>query len=146
VNNRRLFIAVVDDEESVRKALSRLLCSAGIDAETFPSGEDFLESLRTHQPDCVLLDLLMPHLTGFDVQTRLRESNVRLPVIIITAQDSPAAHDRALASGAVDYLRKPINQKTLLCAIRQAVGEEDSSETLEKGPEKSKSPGNAQQG
>jgi CheY-like chemotaxis protein len=96
VNNRRLLIAVVDDEECVRKALDRLLRSAGIDAETFPSGEDFLESLRTHQPDCVLLDLQMPRLTGFDVQTRLRESGARLPVIIITCQDSPAAHDRAL--------------------------------------------------
>ena len=123
--NRRLSIAVVDDEECVRKALDRLLRSAGIDAETFSSGEDFLESLRSHRPDCVLLDLQMPCLTGFDVQARLRASGVRLPIIIITCQDSPAAHDRALAGGAVDYLRKPVKSETLLDAIRRAVGKED---------------------
>jgi FixJ family two-component response regulator len=141
VTKSRLFIAIVDDEECVRKALSRLLRSAGIDAEAFPSGEDFLESLRARQPDCVLLDLHMPRLSGFEVQTRLRESGARLPVIIITCQDSPAAHERAFAGGAVDYLRKPVRSRTLLDAIHRAVREEDSSGTLEERPEQSGSPG-----
>jgi FixJ family two-component response regulator len=124
----RFFIAIVDDEVCVRTALSRLLRSAGMDVEAFPSGEDFLESLRTHRPDCVLLDLHMPRLSGFDTQARLKESGARLPVIIITCQDSPAAEDRALAGGAVDYLRKPVKSQTLLNAIHRAVEEENSSD------------------
>jgi FixJ family two-component response regulator len=130
VINRRLCVAIVDDEECVCKALARLLRSAGIESKTFPSGQDFLESLHTQRPDCVLLDLHMPGLTGFDVQTRLKENGARVPVIIITAQDSPAAHDRASAGGAADYLRKPVKNKILLEAIHRAVGEKNSSETL----------------
>jgi FixJ family two-component response regulator len=138
-----LLIAIVDDEECVRTALCRLLRSAGIDAEAFPSGDEFLESLRTHRPDCVLLDVCMPRMSGFDVQTRLEESAARVPVIIITGQDSPAAHDQALAGGAVDYLCKPIKKETLLDAIHRAVEEENSSETLEERPEQFKSPGSS---
>jgi FixJ family two-component response regulator len=116
-------IAIVDDDESVRKALQRLLRSAGTASESFPSGEAFLDSLPDHKPDCVILDLHMPRVTGFDVLAQLAKQGVSAPVIIITGHDSAEAYDRAMAGGATTYLRKPVNDDTLLDAVRLAVGE-----------------------
>jgi FixJ family two-component response regulator len=121
VNKARTNIAIVDDEESVCKALQRLLRSAGIDAVTFPSGEEFLEWIRTHSMDCVVLDLHMPYVTGFDVLTRMALGGVDVPVIIITGHDSPEAYDRAMAAGATTYLRKPVNDEALLDAVQVAI-------------------------
>lgn len=114
-------IAVVDDEEPVRVALGRLLRSARFAVETFGSGSEFLDSLKTHQPDCVVLDLHMPGLNGFAVQARLLSGGFRLPVIAITGQDSPGIREHALAGGAVVYLRKPIMDQILLDAISRAI-------------------------
>ena len=121
MNKTRPLITVVDDDESVCKALQRLLRSAGIDAVAFSSGEEFLEWLRTHSADCVVLDLHMPSVTGFDVLTGMAASGVGVPVIIITGHDSPEAYDRAMAAGATTYLRKPVNDEALLDAIHAAV-------------------------
>ena len=121
MSKARPFIAIVDDEQSVRKALDRLLRSAGLDVGTFPSGEEFLASLSTHQPGCVILDLHMPRLTGFDVLAQMREAGVRVPVIIITGYDTPESRDRALAAGAAAYLCKPVNDEALLKAITEAL-------------------------
>jgi FixJ family two-component response regulator len=117
VKKNRLVISVVDDEESVRKALSRLLRSAGMTVKTFSGGAEFLQSLADYKPDCVVLDINMPVVTGFDVLDRLAETKVPFPVVVITGLDSPAAHDRALGAGAVAYLRKPVNDQALLDAI-----------------------------
>ena len=114
-------IAIVDDEEPIRKALKRLLRSAGMNVETFPSGVEFLESLTTHRPDCVVLDLHMPNVNGFEVQARLEESGVSVPVVIITGHDSDETRDRALAGQPVAYLRKPVNDQVLLDAIELAL-------------------------
>lgn len=116
------FVAIVDDDESVRKALRRLLCSAGLKVETFATGADFLQSLKEHKPDCIVLDVHMPEMTGFDLQARLAASGPLLPVVIITGYDSTETQDRVMAAGAVAYLRKPINDKALLDAIHSAVG------------------------
>jgi FixJ family two-component response regulator len=121
VNKTRLHIAVVDDEEAVRIALRRLLRSASISAETFSSGAEFFESMKEHQPDCVVLDLHMPQVDGFAVQARLAETGSRVPVIIITGHDSTESRERALAGGAAAYLRKPVDDQALLGAIQQAV-------------------------
>lgn len=121
-------IAVVDDEESVRIALRRLLRSASLDVETFPSGTEFLESLKTHEPDCVILDLRMPMIDGFGVQARLKEAGIRLPVVMITGYDSAETHERALAGGASACLRKPVDDQILLNAITTAM-----ARTLETG-------------
>jgi len=110
-------IAVVDDEESIRKAMLRLLRSADYRAEAFCSGLDFLESLSARHPDCVILDLQMPNLTGVEVQRRLNGRRDAPPVIIMTAHDEPGARDRCLALGATFYLRKPIDGNTLLSSI-----------------------------
>ena len=118
------FVAVVDDDESVCRALTRLLRSAGLEVETFSSGAEFLESAQTQLPDCVVLDLHMPETNGFEVQTRLVEAGVHLPVIIITGHDSPESHERALALGAVSYFRKPVDGEALLDAIAVATARE----------------------
>jgi len=116
-----LLVAVVDDEESVRKALRRLLRSAGMQVEAFSSGQEFLNSLVNHQPDCLLLDLHMPGLTGLDVQRRLTEAQTVLPTIIITGHDQPGVANEALAAGASSYLTKPTDERVLLDAINHAV-------------------------
>jgi len=121
VGQTRYLIAVVDDEESVRMALRRLLRSAGLDVETFSSGADFLDSLKSHRPDCVVLDLHMPHISGFAVQARLAETGNRLPAVFITGHDSDETRERARAAGIVAYLRKPVNDQTLLDAITAAI-------------------------
>jgi FixJ family two-component response regulator len=113
-------VAIVDDEDAVRRALERLLRSAGIDPEVFPSGETFLASLASHKPDCVVLDLHMPGVTGFDVQLRLNASGFHLPVIVITGHDSAESRERVRALGAAAYLRKPVGAKILLDAIERA--------------------------
>ena len=102
-------------------ALRRLLRSAGLDVETFSSGADFLDSLKSHRPDCVVLDLHMPHISGFAVQARLAETGNRLPAVFITGHDSDETRERARAAGIVAYLRKPVNDQTLLDAITAAI-------------------------
>ena len=112
----------MDDEESVRRALRRLLVSAGFRAQTFPSGATFLAALGTDRPSCVILDLHMPELNGFELQARLKASpGASLPVVIITGHDTPEAQKRVMDAGAVAYLRKPIDDQVLLDAVARAV-------------------------
>ena len=118
---RDLLIAVVDDEESVRKALGRLIRSAGFGVETYGSGGEFMQSLQRHRPDCVVLDLRMPTINGFDVQNALARSGATVPVIIITGDDSPLSRERTLVNGARAYLRKPVDDAMLLDAIHTAI-------------------------
>ena len=115
-----LQIAVVDDEESVRKALRRLFRSAGMDVETFASGREFLDSLPLHRPDCLVLDLHMPGLTGRDVQQHLAQVQPRVPIVVITGKDEPGVRESVLAAGAADYLLKPLNDHTLIAAVTSA--------------------------
>jgi len=121
MNKVRRLIAVVDDEESVRIALRRLLRSVSFNVETFASGLEFLDSLKEHQPDCVILDLHMPQVNGFAVQARLAERRTRVPTVVLTGHDSEESRVRALAGGAAAYLRKPVDDQALLDAINDAV-------------------------
>jgi FixJ family two-component response regulator len=113
-------IAVVDDEEPVRKALMRLMRSAGLGVETFGSGAEFLKSLDTRRPDCVVLDLHMPDMNGFTVQAHLARKCASLPVIILTGHVFPNARERVTGGGASAFLRKPVHDSTLLDAISAA--------------------------
>ena len=117
----RPFVAVVDDEDAIRKALQRLLRSAGLDVRTYASGPEFLMSLPERKPDCLVLDIRMPGMTGFDVQARLKAENVALPVVFITALDDLGDGARAMKAGAVAFLRKPFGDEDLLAAIDAAV-------------------------
>jgi FixJ family two-component response regulator len=114
-------VAVVDDEESVRRALGRLIRSAGFGVETFGSGVEFMQSLQRHLPHCVVLDLRMPAVSGFDVQNALVRSGTALPVIVITGDDSADSRERILRNGARAYLRKPVDDAMLIEAIHNAV-------------------------
>ena len=110
-------VAVVDDEAPVRTALSRLLRLADFDVATFASGEEFLASLDTRRPDCVILDIHMPGLSGFDVQSRMRDAHIVVPVIFITASDEIDLGRRILEAGGKRLLRKPFSNDELLAAI-----------------------------
>jgi len=121
VTRKKSLIAIVEDEEPIRKALRRLLRSAGMDVKSFPSGVEFLESLTNQWPDCVVLDLQMPVMNGFEVQARLAELRVSVPVVIITGHDSDETRALALAGFPVAYLRKPVNDQLLLDAIALAL-------------------------
>jgi FixJ family two-component response regulator len=114
-------VAIVDDEESVRRAMGRLIRSAGIDVETFPSGAEFLQSLESHSPDCVVLDLHMPGLNGFEVQARLKEAQSRVPIVVITGHDTDESRERVTRAGVAAYLSKPVDEKILLDTISAAV-------------------------
>jgi FixJ family two-component response regulator len=114
-------VAVVDDEEAVRRALARLLAVAGYEVWSFPSGEAFLASLADRKPGCVVLDLHMPRLDGLSVLRTLRSGPAPLPVIVITGHDSPEWRSRCLAAGVVAYLGKPFDDTQLLDAVDQAL-------------------------
>src|SRR3954469_19548117 len=120
-------VAIVDDEDGVRRSLERLLRSAGISSTGFSSGAAFLESLDTGKPGCVVLDLHMPGVSGFEVQTRMGEAGFHIPVIVITGHDSTESRERVRALGAVAYLRKPVAAKALLEAIDRAIAGRNGS-------------------
>jgi FixJ family two-component response regulator len=126
-------IAVIDDEAPVCKALGRLLRAAGHEVETFASGGEFLESLQKHQPDCAIVDLHMPAVSGLEVQQRLVREEIRLPCIVITGKDDPGARQRVLASGAAAYLKKPLDEQALLEAVVTAVTRYGVAKHVRKG-------------
>ncbi len=121
---RDILTDIVDQDKRAGEVIHRLrllLKSAGMDVETFPSGFEFLESLSTRRPDCIVLDLHMPLVNGFEVQAQLAESGVTVPVVIITGHDSDETRQLALARFPVAYLRKPVNDQVLLDAIELAL-------------------------
>src|SRR4051812_26325602 len=118
----RTLIAVVDDEPAIVRALSRLLRFANFDVATFTSGATFLASLQSSKPACVVLDVHMPGMGGLDVQAHLAADTAHhVPVVMVTAQDSPSTQQRAMEGGASAYLRKPMEAAALLDAIRAAI-------------------------
>ena len=125
MTTKKQLIAIVDDDESVCRAMERLVRSLGMAAETYASSEDFVnqvESLPSFHLDCVILDVQMPGLNGIEVQTRIRRIHKNIPVIFITAHDDRAARERALAGGALAFLRKPCNDALLIQTLDAALG------------------------
>jgi len=121
VSEQTTFIAIVDDEESIRRALLRLMRSAGLAAQCFSSGAEFLNSLATREPRCVVLDLHMPGMSGLEVQALLAHSWPHLPVIVITGHQTAESRAQALSTHPLAYLLKPIDDRLLLDAIGLAV-------------------------
>jgi FixJ family two-component response regulator len=115
----RTFAIVVDDDPSVCRALRRLLLSAGMDVETFPSGASFLQASLDREPDCLVLDVRMPGMSGHELHGRLREIGRRIPVVFITAH---AEEENGFDDSTTEVLRKPFSDQTLLDAIQRAVG------------------------
>jgi FixJ family two-component response regulator len=114
-------IAVVDDEASVRRALLRLLRSAHYEAEAFGSAAVFLESLSERTPQCLILDVHMPAMTGLELQECLLHIDARIPLIVITAYDDADTRERCLALKAGWYFCKPVEGDDLLEAVRLAI-------------------------
>jgi len=119
--NAGVRVSVVDDEVPVRTALGRLLRLANYEVALFPSGESFLESLETQTPDCVVLDINMPGLSGLDVQRRLRSVSIDIPAICITSGEDASVVREIFEAGAAHLLRKPFSNHDLLEAIRAAL-------------------------
>ena len=115
-------VAIVDDDVSVRGSLHRLIRSVGLRARAFPSAQAFLDSNLIGETTCLILDVVMPEMTGLELQRRLVEANVRLPIIFITAHAAPGTKEKALDAGAVDFLNKPFNETDLLAAVNTAIG------------------------
>lgn len=116
-------VYVVDDDESIRRALKRLLRSAGYHAVTFESAEDFIDSAPEGGQGCLILDIRLPGMTGLDLQEKLSSSGAKYAVIFMTAHDNPHWEQRAKKAGAVAYLRKPFDEQSLLDAIELACHE-----------------------
>jgi FixJ family two-component response regulator len=115
-------ISVVDDDQSVRESLARLIRSVGFTVQVFGSAEEFLSAGQGHQPDCLILDIRMPGMNGIELQRELSASDRDLPVIFITAHGSDEeVRARALGAGAVDYLLKPLREEEVLKALETAL-------------------------
>lgn len=130
------FIVIVDDDESVCRALKRLVRSLGMDADTFTSGHEFIELIEAMPSlpvDCVVLDVQMPGLNGLQVQEQLMRSGHRFPIIFITAHDDCGVRDQALASGALAFVRKPVNDELLIRTLSAALKGDWRSEETKKG-------------
>lgn len=119
-------IAVVDDDASVRRALQRLLRSAGFVVETFATAREFLDAGHWAETACLVLDIHLPGMSGFELQEHLAVSGAPIPIVFITAHDDAPTHERASRAGAVGYLRKPFDQCTLIEAIARAIGQDTS--------------------
>lgn len=115
-------ISIVDDDRSVRRALRRLVQSAGYLVETFASAPEFLRAAPLARTACLVLDIYLDGMTGFELQEQLATDNVAIPIIFITAHDDAATRERIRRSGAAGYLGKPFDGQALLDAIQRVVG------------------------
>ena len=113
-------IAVVDDDSSVRKALARLLAANSFDADTYGSAQEFLDSLKTKRPECLVLDLHMPDYGGLELQHHLRRHGIDIPTVIITAHNEIGLRQRCSSAGAAAFLVKPLTDKMLIESINIA--------------------------
>jgi FixJ family two-component response regulator len=115
-------ISIVDDDWSLVEATVSLVQSVGYLAEGFRSAEDFLKSSQLLKTDCLILDIRMPSVDGFELQRRLADRNCQIPIIFVTSYDSEDARIQAAKAGAAGFLCKPFNQESLFGAVRSALG------------------------
>jgi FixJ family two-component response regulator len=124
-------IFLVDDDDSFREALRRLLTSAGFQVEAFPTAQAFLAARRPDVPCCLVLDVQLPGLGGLDLQRELHAADAMLPIIFLTGYGDIPMSVHAMKAGAVEFLTKPVRQQDLLDAIRQAI-ERDGADRLQR--------------
>lgn len=113
-------IVIVDDDESVRRAFLRAFHASGIPARGYSTGDEFLRNWQDSPPDCLVLDIHMPGLSGIDVQQALKTAGANFPVVIVTAHDSAAEREQAMRLGSTTFLIKPLDMSDLINACRQA--------------------------
>jgi len=114
-------IAIVDDDPSVREGLSSLLRSAGWSTESFGSAQEFLSRNRAQAPSCLILDLQLPDLSGLDLQKRMADVDLEIPIVFLTGHGNIPASVQAMKRGAIEFLTKPVEEQDLLRAIQEAV-------------------------
>jgi len=114
-------VLVVDDDVSVREALGSLIRSTGLKVETFASAQEFLARPRADAPSCLVLDVRLPGLSGLDLQKRMAELDLEIPIIFITGHGDIPTSVRAMKAGALEFLTKPFADQDLLDAIQQAI-------------------------
>jgi FixJ family two-component response regulator len=114
-------VAVVEDDESYRVAVRRLLKSAGLSVQSFASAEDFLSSGQQHETGCLITDIRMPGMSGLELQAKLNSDHCFIPTIFITAHGDEKMRLQAMRSGAVRFFVKPFDAETLLDAVRVAL-------------------------
>jgi FixJ family two-component response regulator len=114
-------IAVVDDDPSVRQGLESLIRSAGWKVVTFASAQEFLDRPHADAPNCLILDLQLPGLSGLDLQKRMADVGLEIPIVFLTGHGNIPASVRAMKAGAVEFLTKPFDDEKLLQAIHEAI-------------------------
>jgi FixJ family two-component response regulator len=114
-------VYIVDDDRGVRQAIQDLVESVGLRAESFATGQEFLNRKRSADPSCLVLDVRLPQMSGLDFQSKLADLGLPIPIIFITAHGDIPMSVRALKSGAVEFLTKPFRDQDLLDAIQQAL-------------------------
>ncbi len=107
----KAIVFVVDDDASVREGLGSLIRSAGLKVETFASAQKFLASSRAEAPSCLVLDVRLPGLSGLDLQKRMAEVNIEIPIVFITGHGDVPTSVRAMKAGAVEFLTKPFRDR-----------------------------------
>jgi FixJ family two-component response regulator len=131
-------IFIVDDDAGFSKSLTRLLKSIGFDAETFTSAEKFLQRKIYDGPSCLLLDVSMPDLSGPELQRKLAEKNISIPIIFLTGHKDVPTGVKAMKDGAVDFLLKPVEEKSLFEAIDRALDKDSQLKRTHKEIEEAK--------
>lgn len=121
VKGRPQIVAIIDDNELLRTALEGLMKSVGIPALAFGSAEEFLVSGRTHDIACLIVDIRLPGMSGLELQSKLNVERHRIPTIFITAHGDDQVRAHALRAGAVEVLKKPFDDETLLQSVRVAL-------------------------
>jgi FixJ family two-component response regulator len=116
------WIAIVDDDPSVLRALARLLRARALEARTYTSAREFLTALPDGLPECLIVDLQMPDMTGLELQRYLTRRGILIPTIVITAHDEAGARERCESAGAAAFLLKPLQDTSLLATIDNARG------------------------
>ena len=114
-------VFVIDDDGAMRRSLENLISSVGLEVEGFPSAQEFLRSKRADVPSCLVLDVRLPGLSGLDLQKRMVEAAMEIPIIFITGHGDIPMTVKAMKAGAVEFLTKPFREQDLLDAVQQAL-------------------------
>lgn len=121
MSGSRSLVYVIDDDESMRRSIKRLLKAHGFEAETFPSADEFLCLPRAARPSCLVLDLSLPGMSGIDLQKEMERRNLNLPIVFITGHGDIPTSVEAMKGGAIDFLPKPFSSKALIEAVERAM-------------------------
>jgi FixJ family two-component response regulator len=121
VSKPESIVYVVDDDESVREAIQSLIRSVGLHVEAFASAQDFLRSKRPDVPGCLVLDIRLPGFSGLQLQRKLADADIRIPIVFMTGHGDIPMTVKAMKAGAVEFLTKPFRDQDLLDAIQQSI-------------------------